>query len=522
MASGWRQALAATALALAALALLEVAARIVEPRDRRSQAFAFREPPAKRPGSLRIFVFGSSVAWGAPVPELGFAAQLEYWLARSRPDLAVELFNYAVPGRDSERTLDAIRTAIGWQPDLVLVEPGFGAFLRDAPLSEARKWLLRLQRRSALLRLGRRGASEARSGAARRAQPKRGPYLPESPEYRARLASYFEDLDDMVEVVTRARVPLLLSTATSNLADWPPGNRNIAERLYAPDSGFLASLDRIEAAIRERRLGDADEALASALRSHPEDAALLYWQGRLAALRGDAALARALFVRARDRDPLPWRIPSEANERLRRLGQRAGVLPVDAEAALAAAAPGGLVGLDLVIDNAHLSARGGDVVAAEALRALARAELFVPPDAEALRLAPEQRLRAFLAHARAQSTRDLTAQVLAESALYCMKFPFQKYDVARHYLEQLARRVPPDWELWGNLASAAFFLGDTQTGLAELRRAVALGAGEALFRSRAVPYLSESLERAGLDCALSASGELSCAPRAAAAEAAAR
>ena len=56
-----------------------------------------------------------------------------------------------MPGRDSERILDSLRRAIDWQPDLLLIEPGFGAFLRERPLSEARKWLLRLQRQSALL-----------------------------------------------------------------------------------------------------------------------------------------------------------------------------------------------------------------------------------------------------------------------------------------------------------------------------------------------------------------------------------
>lgn len=512
MASGWRQGLAAVALALAALAGLELAARWLEPRDRRSAALAFRAPPPKPPGALRIFVFGSSVAWGAPVPELGFAAQLEYWLAHSRPDLRVELFNYSVPGRDSERILDALRGAIGWQPDLVLLEPGFGAFLREQPLSEARKWLLRLQRHSALLRLGRRGASEARGGDARRATALRGPYFPEDAEYRERLASYFADIEDMLDVAVSERVPLLLLTATSNLADWPPGNRNIAERLYARDPGFPARLDALESALRRGRLDQAAARLAEARARRSDDAALDYWEGKLEQARGHSARARELFLRARDRDPLPWRIPSEANDFLRRAAQREGVALIDAEAALAAAAPGGLVGLEWIVDNAHLSARGGDVVAAAILQWMAEDGRWLPPDAKVLRRPAGRRLQEFLDAARAKSSRDLDSQVLAESALYCMKFPFQKYDIARRYLEQLARRATPDWELWGNLASAAFFLGDRETGLRELRRAAESGPGEALFRSRAVPYLAEALERAGLRCELEAPQALSCAP----------
>ncbi len=522
MASGWRQGLAAVALALAALAGLELAARLLEPRDRRSAALAFRAPPPKAAGALRIFVFGSSVAWGAPVPELGFAAQLEYWLARSRPDLRVELYNYSVPGRDSERILDALRGAIGWQPDLLLIEPGFGAFMRDRPLSEARKWLLRLQRRSALLRLGRRSAFEARGGDARRATTRRGPYFPEDAEYRERLASYFADIDDMLDVATSARVPLLLLTATSNLADWPPGNRNIAERVYAQDPGFPAQLDALESTLRQGRLDDATARLAEARARRPEDAALDYWQGKLEQTRGHAARARELFVCARDRDPLPWRITSEANDFLRRAAQRDGVALVDAEAALAAAALDDLVGLEWIVDNAHLSARGGDVVAAAILQRMAEGGRWLPADAEALRLPAAERLRQFLGAARAKSSRDLDSQVLAESALYCMKFPFQKYAIARRYLEQLAAREAPDWEIWGNLASAAFFLGDLETGLRELQRAAESGPDEDLLHSRAVPYLAEALERAGLRCAFEAPQALSCAPSAGAAATAPR
>src|SRR5262245_49235793 len=216
----------------------------------------------------------------------------------------------------------------------------------------------------------------------------------------------------MLDVAPGARVPPLLLTATSNLADWPPGNANIPERLYADLPGFPARLAAIEAALRAGRLEGAAEQLAQARALRADDAALDYWEGALSRARGDSARARELFLRARDRDPLPWRIPSEANEFLRRAASREGVVLVDAEAALAAAAPGGLVGLPLVVDNAHLTDRGGDVVAVEILRRIAAAGLGVPETAEALRLPAEARLRAFRADARAKAKRDLDAQVL--------------------------------------------------------------------------------------------------------------
>lgn len=487
-------------MAGALLLALEGVARLLEPEDLRTQAQRLQALPPKPPDSDRIFLFGSSSVFGHPVPELGFVAQLDYWLQRTAPEgRRIEVHNFAVPGVASEVVLETVEAAMDWEPDLVVVHTGWGEFLRDedagAPADELRR---ALQRRSALFRLARRAAFRARDDEDEAALPLLArPIDREGPYYRSRVARYQTNLAKIVERVGDAGVPLLLATLTVNLADWEPTNELVAPHLYA--GGPLPPFSQIRSFLRIGGHEAAEELSRAALERFPGDALLLYLRGRALAAAGDSEAARTMFEQAHARDPIPWRPPREIQDSIRRASTRPGVTLVDVRERLEARSPGRLLGREMILDNAHPTPRGSAVIAELLLQTLAAEIGLIAPDAEPFR--SEDPLAPFLEHAqRAAAPRDLIAEMLKDSARYCMVGRYRHYDAAARYLREWIQHSPGDWRPWANLASISFLRGQRAQGLHELRLAIRLHGGvEGIARRSEAPYLQDGLEAAGIE-----------------------
>src|SRR5208337_3453350 len=106
-----------------------------------------RTLPPKGVSELRVFAFGGSTVYGLPVPELGFVAQLQYWLRRIYPDRDVRIYNFGLPGTDTSDVLKQMTRRLDDHPDLIIVITGHNEFLYptdaqpDSRLARIRKML---------------------------------------------------------------------------------------------------------------------------------------------------------------------------------------------------------------------------------------------------------------------------------------------------------------------------------------------------------------------------------------------
>jgi len=83
------------AITLVLLAAAELVCRRLEQAGiDRDLPVRLRDIPPRSPGELRVFAFGGSTVFGVPVPEVGFVAQLQYWLERRYPDRDIRIYNY--------------------------------------------------------------------------------------------------------------------------------------------------------------------------------------------------------------------------------------------------------------------------------------------------------------------------------------------------------------------------------------------------------------------------------------------
>jgi tetratricopeptide (TPR) repeat protein len=479
-----RGLLALASTALLALAL-EGACRWLEG----SPAWAVSLPP-RAPGATRVVLLGGSTVRGTPVPELGFAAQLEALLRRRLPGRALEIVNLGQDGSPSAfvRRL-AEHVAAHGEPDALVVLTAHNEFLnRSGEHSRLREWALDQLPRSAALRVLAARLSPVvvpEPMPARLAPVERGAW------FERRLARYRENLDAIARAAEGRGVPLLLLTAPANLADWPPVHRDVAWALA--DRDYEAHVAEVRARIEAREIEAAARAIADWRERFGEDAMFEFLAGQVEHLRGRADAARAHWLRAVDLDPIPWRALTQQNQAIRALSGRHGARIVDLEAAMARAA-GGRVGFEWIGDNVHPTPLGSALAAGELARALAEVGLWSAPPPEPASAA----LEAFLAGLGARAPELERARRL-RTGLYCMKTPFYHYTAARSYLEAALELAPGQWVALANLGTLSLLEGDRASGLRDLRRAGELrGAPLDPADLVATPYLAVALARAGV------------------------
>jgi len=305
---------------------------------------------AKPTRGLRIFVQGSSTAAGFPYGRFAsLAGMLQARLQSALPERRVEVVQTAMSAVNSYALLDFSSEILAEAPDAVVIYAGHNEYLGmlgvGSTIAAGRSvWLTRsylalrelrvfqlLQRGAAALRarLARpaaAGAAAARAPAvaglmARVAGEKEIPLGSEL--YQRGLAQLRANLGALLARYRRAGIPVFLATLACNERHQPP----FAGRAPA---GAPA-----------------------------EDAADAWFERAVALDRaGDFAAARRAYLGAKDRDLLRFRAPEDANRVLRELAALHGAVLVDVQAALAADAPDGIIGRELMLEHLHPNLRG--------------------------------------------------------------------------------------------------------------------------------------------------------------------
>jgi hypothetical protein len=479
------------------LVLMELGARLVEwvapPDARLLEASRPKETelPEWIPGAYRIFLYGGSTVYGAPVPEFSFAAQLEFWLHRLAPERPVQIVNFGVNGRPSAFVLEEIERTLPAHPDLAIVLTAHNEFLGwkpDTPWERRRQRVGRLLQGTALARTMRRVGgrlSQLLPGDIPIRRPLWiSPEDREGERYRARVEGYRRNTLAITERARAAGVPLILATGPANLADWPP----VYHFLHDPDYGR-----RVEA-LRDRiargELDEAERLLAALREAYPGDAMLTWLGGRIAAARALYPAAAMQFDVARDTDPIPWRVLGIFNDHVRRLARAEGVFLADVDRAFREQAENGLVGFDLIADNCHPTPFGSALLARTLLHVMARQGLLLR---DLVGLPALDRQSEVYREQVLDRQPDLPIEYLLTNAVYVMKWPFYDFDAARDYLEQARALAPQDWRIPANLGTVEVLEGHLEAGRRELDRAAELYGRELRGNDRGpTPYLREA------------------------------
>jgi len=348
-----------------------------------------REPQAsllsaKPPGTVRIFVLGSSAAMGEPDPSFSFGRILAVMLHEQYPSVQFEVVNAAMTAINSHVTREIARDCAAQAPDLFVVYMGNNEVIGPyGPGTIFQQWSpsLRMVRASLWVKSTRVGQlfgdvvdyfrrQEGTPGRWRGMEMwLDNPVAADDARLTAMYDNYRQNLTDICGIARRARAAVVLSTVAVNLRDCPPLASLHRSNLTAED---LAKWESIYRAGGELEAGDrwdeAFEKYEAAAKIDDRFAELQFRIGHCLTKADRFAEARERFQLARDLDVLRFRADDRINAILREVAgeqEAVNVRLVDAERALAQSNPDskGILGGDLFYEHVHLTFDGNYLLA---------------------------------------------------------------------------------------------------------------------------------------------------------------
>jgi tetratricopeptide (TPR) repeat protein len=340
----------------------------------------------KRADTARVFVLGESAAAGDPEPLFGFARALDVLLREYTGGRRVEIVNTAMTAMNSHVIRRIAAECAGQQPDAFVVYMGnnevVGPFgpraLPEAVYDHGRLVrALMAARRSRLgqLFLSWTGQAEGPGREWRGMEAFLEHQIPADDRRLQRMYQHFAaNLGDVIGAARSAGASVLLATVPINLR-WcaPFGSMHRNDLVPQSLERWTRHFEDGRAAERAGDCPGALRAWAQAAAIDDRYADLPFVAARCAAAVGERDQASRQWARARDLDSLRFRADSRIEEIVRDAAAKTrgdGVVLVDLEQAITAAADAGVPADDLFVDHVHLAFRGNLIAARATFEAL--------------------------------------------------------------------------------------------------------------------------------------------------------
>lgn len=315
---------------------------------------------AEKPDNgYRIFMMGGSSAAGFPYPAHVMPSRiLQQRLADAFPERKIEVVNVAIAAVNSFTLRDFADELLHYSPDAILIYAGHNEYygaLGAASVESVGNTRQVVNTYISLLGLRTVRMLRALIGALRgRTAADQAEYEALYPTLMSRMIggsvplgsdayirgreNFRNNLEDILDLMHGAGVPVVLSELVSNIRDMPPFEAEPFRDLPAAD--------------------------------------VVFGQARALEARGSWDAARAAYEEARDLDTLRFRAASDFNDVIHEVASAYGSPVVPMVADFEAASPNGLVGSSLMLEHVHPNADGYLLMADAFFRTLRREGLI--------------------------------------------------------------------------------------------------------------------------------------------------
>ncbi|MGE5429647.1 MAG: GDSL-type esterase/lipase family protein [Syntrophomonadaceae bacterium] len=293
--------------------------------------------------TFRIFVLGESSTAGWPyAPNASFSRHLQRKLTLLYPHRRIEIINLGMTAVNTYTMRDLMPDVLEEKPDLILFYNGHNEYYGTLGAGSSESFgksrflvnlMLKLERFKAfqltesLVRyiggIFHKAAPASPDGSNETLMAKMVgesliPY--NSDTFQAGLDQFEGNMRDMLEMARKAGVPVVLGTLASNIRDQAP---------------FVS--------VNGTGLPRADEVFKEAREYYS---------------KGDYAIAKELFVKAKELDALRFRAPEEINNIIERLAKEFNCPVAPVEKDFESASPEGITGNNLMTDHLHPNITG--------------------------------------------------------------------------------------------------------------------------------------------------------------------
>jgi tetratricopeptide (TPR) repeat protein len=298
----------------------------------------------KKENSFRIFVMGGSSAAGYPFLPVGsFSRYLNRILEAAYPDIHFEVINISMTAISSYTLKDFFPGVLEKKPDLVIIYAGHNEYYGALGVGSAESYgssgfitdfILYLNnfKTTELISDGLKAATgifsddeKVKDGTlmSRMAQDQ---YIPlNSEKYFAGLKQFEKNIKEILSKASNKKIPVILSTLTSNLKDQPPFISEETPELPSAQVTYKRAWEKLE--------------------------------------RNEFDSAKVLFTYAKDLDLLRFRSPSEINNIIQRLSNEFNLPTVKIDTVFDERSPDKITGKNLMTDHLHPTLEGYKIMA---------------------------------------------------------------------------------------------------------------------------------------------------------------
>lgn len=485
---------------LARIAEVTILKSFVETSDLRTKLEQIAVPPtlpAKKPDELRVFLYGESTMEGFPLSKYGFASQFNLQLHHIFSDRRdIQVVNLGRSGYDSTMIRYMVISTLSSNPDLIVIYTGHNEFVfSELDIIGWHKATQFWRDNSAFFRILisiSRKRETTSNPLYKQLDPKGIPFRLIEPYYKLKLWIFKNNMQAMVNLAKARGIPVVLFTAASNLSDWPPPNPKVT---FLPRSDeYYLFLDALTALVSTDRRQEALRIIQKLRLKYPQDASLMFLEGKLFQSEGDWQKAAEAFKQAREWSLMPSRAPDELNDFIRGLADNKSIWVIDTVKSFTERSEHGLPGYDLFLDNVHPTIEANYHIAKLLLDTLKDKQMVKPTwwrDSQ-----PMMTLTTFLSQNSATPAELVEAHLL--EALFCLKFHFSNFNCAKRELTQAQQLIANDWRVQALLAVVAIEEGNVVQGKTFFKTAHTLHPGEwGRKEFEAVPHLYQYRQYVG-------------------------
>ncbi|MDG1753546.1 MAG: tetratricopeptide repeat protein [Rhodothermales bacterium] len=323
--------------------------------------------------AIRIFVQGGSSAAGYPYYYGGsFSRMLEQRLQLTFPDRSVEVINTAMAAVNSYTLLDFADEIIAEKPDAVLIYAGHNEFYGALGVGSAESFGGGFMVRSMMALSGVRivhmlrnllsgiagivltddGSTGSNRTLMERMAKDQSIALG-SKAYEQGLSQFRTNLGALLRKYRSASIPVYVGTLASNERDQSPFISANSE-----DASWNADFQLFKDSIGTFSSEEAMLNVSDLINREDDSAEAFYIRGRLHGLLGQHELARLDFEKARDRDLLRFRAPTDFNEIIQSQASENGAFFVPVLQDLRQRSPDGIIGSEFMLEHLHPNIEG--------------------------------------------------------------------------------------------------------------------------------------------------------------------
>ncbi len=289
----------------------------------------------KKENAFRVFILGESSAAGFPYsPNGSFSRYISERLQLLYPNNTIEVVNTGMAAINTYTIKDLLPGIIAQKPDLILIYTGHNEYYGALGVGSSESlggselvinsmlWLNQFKitqlTRNFIIWIGKLISNSDvkftnETLMSRMAEDQSIIY--DSPAYQKGIDQFRNNMQNILELISKYNIPVIIGTLTSNLKDQPP---------------FIS--------IKTNRYLPAIE---------------VYEEAQLIFNEGDTTSAKELYTQAKELDALRFRAPEAINQWIQKLAYDFEIPVIDIDSSFNSMSPSGITGNNLMTDHLH-------------------------------------------------------------------------------------------------------------------------------------------------------------------------